>query len=1309
MRKVCKKFADKFVKLLFALIIVITETVSPLAVLADSVIPSNIKKGDVYNPVTGSYGDSATITDGNSDVLGGVSVSKTVSKVHDEDGNVILGRYNVKFDVVGKNINKPDVKIKPIYVVIVFDTSGSMICDSAKGKGGYSTIVTRDEHYTASDGTKIACVDGYGYEKRSALTSDKWENAIKGASDFADALIAKDTNNTRDVAFVSLVTFSGSATTATEFKSKSNLTKDGKVFDEASFGHPYGGTDLAGGIKEAARKLDTVDDELDAQKFILVISDGEPTYYYGTDGRVSKAIKYAKKEATIAKNAGTSIYAIGYGINDTSNAASVLKYVSSNTTVVASNPTGDESGTYDNTKGFYYNADTSSIASALNSVFDSMVPKFAGTEATLVDTLGGNFVFTDSSDNHVDGNTYTYEIGDITEDGISFNFNIDINPDVPTGLYDTNSTYKLSYVDADSNSKDITPSKNPQVYWEANKYTYEIRYYKDVITDPSDSLHYINKVTGDSVKDKVIDVELDKYILDGYTLAPDNPTSLIVSTDNSSNIVNVLYVKRSDLSYTVRYYQDDLNNMIGSSSVSNVTYGDVIKLDTIDKNAMRPTGYKDGDIQNEEDLVIKVNGNYIDVLYTKDTFSYTVRYFYENVSYDSEESKYYENTEYMYLGSAEYNEKITNYIPHLEDGFRFEKVNPSELIVSSVEEDNVIRVYYVRNNYKFVIRHFYQDLKGNYNENKDYTIVGEAKYGTTLKSSDYEKHETDGYVFNKVDPSSLEIKSNNDNEMIFYYNLRSDLSYTVRYYQDDLNNMIGSSSVSNVTYGDVIKLDTIDKNAMRPTGYKDGDIQNEEDLVIKVNGNYIDVLYTKDTFSYTVRYFYENVSYDSEESKYYENTEYMYLGSAEYNEKITNYIPHLEDGFRFEKVNPSELIVSSVEEDNVIRVYYVRNNYKFVIRHFYQDLKGNYNENKDYTIVGEAKYGTTLKSSDYEKHETDGYVFNKVDPSSLEIKSNNDNEMIFYYNLRSDLSYTVRYYQDDLNNMIGSYSVNDVTYGDVIKLDTIDKNAMRPYGYKDGVIQNEEDLAIKVNGNYIDVLYVKGNGYVTEEALSKDGDNDLDNVNNSVDYNIRYASVIKDYVGKVTLTIVDELPYAIDLNKSNILDGIYDSKNNTITYIEVFDINEDNQVINFDREISISYIDIDSDIITNKVTSKVVLDSDVTSYCEDEVDTSVLMGKVIVKYVDRDGVELANSIEMTDLVGKLYNTYALEIKDYHLYSEPSNKDGSYTSDEIVVTYVYEKDGMGNDNPPHTGVSNYNNTYFSVLLLGVLVLIKKYVK
>ena len=268
---------------------------------------------------------------------------------------------------------------------------------------------------------------------------------------------------------------------------------------------------------------------------------------------------------------------------------------------------------------------------------------------------------------------------------------------------------------------------------------------------------------------------------------------------------------------------------------------------------------------------------------------------------------------------------------------------------------------------------------------------------------------------------------------------------------------------------------------------------------------------------------------------------------------------------------------------------------------------------------------------------------------------------------------------------------------------------MRPYGYKDGVIQNEEDLAIKVNGNYIDVLYVKGNGYVTEEALSKDGDNDLDNVNNSVDYNIRYASVIKDYVGKVTLTIVDELPYAIDLNKSNILDGIYDSKNNTITYIEVFDINEDNQVINFDREISISYIDIDSDIITNKVTSKVVLDSDVTSYCEDEVDTSVLMGKVIVKYVDRDGVELANSIEMTDLVGKLYNTYALEIKDYHLYSEPSNKDGSYTSDEIVVTYVYEKDGMGNDNPPHTGVSNYNNTYFSVLLLGVLVLIKKYVK
>ena len=1065
--KKCKANALKMSKIFLVLVIFATEVLSPMVVMVNAKELPKMEKGDVYNPLTNTASDSASVTIGQLINEGDVSVVKTVKKTD------VLGRYEVSFEVKGKNTVTNTTVTKPLYVVIVLDRSGSMVCDDTKG--GYSYVVNKNAHYVAADGVGIACLDSYEKRNPSALIKDKWESAIDGAIEFSDSLVEKA--NT----YVSLVTFSGTATEATDFRSNNDVVENQSIFAKSEFGHPQGSTNLKDAIAKAYKKLNTIT-TTDAQKYIVVIGDGEPTEggNYFCNHTCS-----AKKQSTIAKNKGINIYSIGYGVDKNATAQEVLKYISSNTLVTSQNPTGYEIGTYiDN--GYYLEATTTGIVNSFKTIFDNINVSLAGTNASLKDNLGGKFTFTISDSNVTDnGRSYTYNIGDIKEEGTKFSFFIDIDQDSPTGLYDTNDGFTLSYTDANGISKELPCSTNPQVYWEQNTYPYEIRYYKDEITNVNDATTYLGNVEGQAAHNANINVSLTKYIPEGYVSLVTNPTSLTVDK-TKENIVNVLYVKRSDLSYTVRYYKDSVSdiNLIDEVNVNGQTFNSTVSEADININKAQPVGYKDGVILTNMPLTIGLENNVINVLYTKNSYKYVVKYFYENVTYSNDSDRFTEDE--------------------------------------------------------------------------------------SLRSS---------------------------------------------------NNV------------------------------------------------------------------------------------------ALFGDKITQYTPQLKDGFTFYKVDPTELVISEVEEDNVINVYYVRNNYQFVIKHLYQNIDGGYNVNDEYTINGTAKYNEVINSSAYDKHVLDGYIFNKVEPESLTISGDNSaNEIKFYYNLRSDLSYTVRYYKDSVSdiNLIDSMQFINQTFGTVVSLDTVDRNLNKPYGYLDGVILNSGALVIGLSGNYIDVLYTKDDGKIVEEELFKTGDRVLNNVLNGVNYTIGYDAYIEDYVGEVTLTIVDELPYAIDVNKSNIGNGIYNSENNTITYVVNKIISENDRAISFEQNILVFYSEILESSINNKVISTLVY-GDNTTNCEDEFVTEVLNGEVIVKYVDSENNELAESVKMTDLVGNDYITKAIAIEGYHLVETPDSATGKYVDGTIIVTYVYDKDGMGTDNPPHTGVSNEQYPYMSIIVLGALILIKKFIK
>ena len=68
----------------------------------------------------------------------------------------------------------------------------------------------------------------------------------------------------------------------------------------------------------------------------------------------------------------------------------------------------------------------------------------------------------------------------------------------------------------------------------------------------------------------------------------------------------------------------------------------------------------------------------------------------------------------------------------------------------------------------------------------------------------------------------------------------------------------------------------------------------------------------------------------------------------------------------------------------------------------------------------------------------------------------------------------------------------------------------------------------------------------------------------------------------------------------------------------------------------------------------------------------VKTGKVIVRYVDEQGNEIAKSEIMTGNVGDAYETAAKDIDGYTLKETPANATGIYAEADQTVTYVYAK-------------------------------------
>lgn len=772
------------------------------------------------------------------------------------------GDVRNEVNTVGSTTSAGDVELKK--AVEKTDEEGIYkVTLTAKGKNKVTTESQYADIYT------VVVLDTSGSMEKEVCVNRpfifckewadiKYPEAVKGTKVFANTLLSKYSN-----AQLALLTFSSNVEKARDF--------DNKGFDNVNYPTPNGLTNLGAAIQKADEMLaEKKKSDTNAKLYMVILSDGYPE---------SQTVNHTTA-ANHAKNVtGVEIFTIGYDTDE--NTQKLLQGVATDA-------------------NHYSNADGNNVAQKFTDIAGSIetsVP--AGRNATITDTIADGFSYVEGSGNNatVDGKKISFNLDEITEEGEAVSFKIKIDKDLPTDWYPTNDKADITYTDVSDESVTKTITSSAEVYWVQETYEYRVNYYKDSINGT-----LLGTINGEEPKNTEInstDIDINKYKPTGYgngIIETDMPYTITGEND----VINVVYKKRNDLSYTVEYYKEQ--NKISNdndNTVNNQTFGNKVHEAEIDKNKYKPLlGYKDGIIETNMPYEIKEEDNVIRVCYFKrDDMSYTVKYLDKDTNNELYDSEIREN--------KTFEEVYTETAKESPYGYRLVGNDTQEVKIDA--EDKVVIFYYEkRNDFSYTVMYLEEDT------NNELATPEVRKNRTYLETYSEKAKSIDGYV---VDEETKEIVlEENESRIIFYYNKKDDLSYKVIYYKDSLNtDAIGEETFENQTFEDIINSDDIDKDLYKPRkGYNSGVIATDMPYTIIDGENVINVIYTKkDNLTYRVEYYYDG-NIDSSKTEYFEN--------LTYGDVITNYKEKLPADYKF--VNDTAPLTIDDTEDNVIKVYY---------------------------------------------------------------------------------------------------------------------------------------------------------------------------------------------------------------------------------------------------------------------------------------------------------------------------------------------------------------------------------------------------
>ena len=559
------------------------------------------------------------------------------------------------------------------------------------------------------------------------------------------------------------------------------------------------------------------------------------------------------------------------------------------------------------------------------------------------------------------------------------------------------------------------------IEYRANTYGYSVEYYYDGVKDESATL---NKSAQFNTKVNTYDPKEKP----GYKFEKTESCPLTITTDASKNIIKVYYVKdenqKKDVTYTVKYFKDGVEVTADEQKVTKQIWVNDTKV-TVEKSDINTTDKYEG-FSFDADTTGVIpdtigNDGVIRVYYVSNYYNYTVEYYYDDVIDNAKTDTF----------PAKYNTQVNRYDDKNIEGYKLERAT-TPITITTDASKNVIRVYYVKDWFKYTINYYYDNVI-----DTSATINAMAEFGTTIKYTDKVKP---GFKFVRADGSPLVISVNEAANVINVHYQSNSYTYTVEYYYDGIIDT-EKTEKSAAKYNSVVN-DYTDKC---DTGYK---FEKVEGLPLTIatdeSKNVIRVYYVKDesqkkNVTYTVKYFKDGTEVTEDQQT---KTDTVWVNASS-NMTVDKTAINTTDKYVGYKLDTSATgtIPDTVTDGDVINVYYVKDTSQtrgvsFTIEYYKDGVK---DDSKTDVIPNDIWVNDDVQPVDATKiNVTDkfgaGYKFEKTDPATIP-STIADKGVIKVYYVAKEFKYTVKYVLEGTDTELTAGYAKSATFGTEVGAD----------------------------------------------------------------------------------------------------------------------------------------------------------------------------------------------------------------------------------------------------------------------------------
>ena len=840
--------------------------------------PANAENGNPAEETTGGNTQGTTTTGNQGTTTGGNTQTEPEPTVIEQERLVstTLNWSNISLSsTIGeKAINYTNLGYTIRYYQVVMDKE-IVLLNTETGKAEYATTVTVTENQI-----KENCPIGYKLDETSELSVKITENVDKNV---IEVYYVKDESQTHDITYTVKHYIEG------EYQEEDDFTDTQSVW-----------------VNDTEAEVTY---ELDEDKYVGYKLDSNDLTETATDGTVFN-VYYVKDES--------QKHDITY---------TVKHYIEG---------TYQEGDDFTETKTVWVNDTTIPVTYELDE--DKYVGyKLANNDLTETATDGTVFnVYYVKDDSQTKQITYTvkhyiegtYQEGDDFKDTQS----VWVNDTTIPVTYKLNANkyvgYKLANNDLTETATDGKVFSVNYVKDESQKHdiTYTVKHYIEGEYQEGDDFTETKTVwINDTTIPVTYKLDENKYV--GYKVGSKDLTE----TATDGKVFSVNYVKddsqTKQITYTVKHYIEGTHQEGDDfTETKTVWINDTTIPVTYELDEDKYVGYK---LDRHDLTETATNGKVFSVNYVKDEsqtkqITYTVKHYIEGTHQKGDD---FTETKTVWVNDTTipvtYELNANKYV-----GYKLD----SDDLTKTATDGTVFNVYYVKDQFTYIVKYFYEGIDGEYHEDDTYI--------PTPISADYEDVITtfeprtlnDMYVLNHVTPADkdgnahLVISADETANVLEVYYERNLFGYKVEYYQDSVStvNKKGETEIAEQKVGTVMTAEIVSDdfgtdwlNAHKPTvGYQDGEVV--EYITIQANdSNVIQVVYRPQTnIPYTVEYYFNGEP----------DTSKNYSGEATFGSQIETVRDYSNNGEWTIDTTKSTTLPFTIAavSGNVIKVYYVK-------------------------------------------------------------------------------------------------------------------------------------------------------------------------------------------------------------------------------------------------------------------------------------------------------------------------------------------------------------------------------------------------